>query len=84
MSRIRPPLTTSITVPVTTPSSSLIFSIVPRRARTEPASWTGSAPFLVLLLQDQGLDVLARVDDIVRVDVVLDDSSRDGITPSVL
>src|SRR6266542_2800977 len=29
MSRISPPLTTSITVPVTTPSSSLIFSIVP-------------------------------------------------------
>jgi hypothetical protein len=30
MSRIRPPLTTSITVPVTMPSSSLIFSIVPQ------------------------------------------------------
>ncbi|MNW56687.1 hypothetical protein D3C74_344170 [compost metagenome] len=30
MSRMRPPLTTSMTVPVTTPSSSLIFSIVPQ------------------------------------------------------
>ena len=30
------------------------------------------AAFLVLFLQDQGLDVLARVDNIVRVDVVLD------------
>jgi hypothetical protein len=29
MSRMRPPLTTSMTVPVTMPSSSLIFSIVP-------------------------------------------------------
>ncbi len=30
------------------------------------------AAFLVLLLQDQGLDVLAALDDLMRVDVVLD------------
>ena len=42
------------------------------------------AAFLVLFLQDQGLDLVADLDDISRVDVMLDGNSRDGITPSVL
>jgi hypothetical protein len=65
MSRIRPPLTTSMTVPVTMPSSSLMVSIVPLLGQDQPT-------LLVLLLQDQGLDVVADGDDVVGVDVVLD------------
>ena len=42
------------------------------------------AAFLVLLLQDKRLDVLAGLDHLVRVHVVLDRQLTDGITPSVL
>ena len=49
-----------MTEPVTTPSSSLMRSMVPQ------------APLLVLLLEDEGLDLVADGDDLVGVDVVLD------------
>ena len=73
MSRIRPPLTTSMTVPSTTPSSSLTCSIVPQRALVLGALLGQDQPaLLVLLLEDQGLDLVADLDDLVGVDVVLD------------
>ena len=73
MSTMRPPLTTSMTGPSTTPSSSLSFSIVPH-ARSYWARFLDSseAALLVLLLEDEGLDLLAERDDLVRVDVVAD------------
>ena len=42
------------------------------------------AAFLVLLLEDEGLDLVADVDDLVGVDVVLDRQLARGMTPSVL
>src|SRR5665811_2546151 len=73
MSRIRPPLTTSMTVPVTTPSSSLIFSIVPQ-ARSYCARFLDRIrrPSLSSFCRDEGLDGVPDLDDVVRVDVVLD------------
>ena len=67
-------MTTSITVPVTTPSSSLIFSIVPQ-ARSYWARFLDRIrrPSFSYFLQDKGLDVLAGLDYVaVGVDVVLD------------
>ena len=73
MSRIRPPLTTSMTVPV---DDAVLFLDLLDRApgalvlrallgQDQPA-------LLVLLLEDQGLDLVADLDDLVGVDVVLD------------
>jgi len=73
MSTIRPPLTTSMTGPVTTSSASFSFSMVaPGPFRTGPASSRDEAPLLVLLLEDQRLDGLAQRDDLRGVDVVAD------------
>ena len=69
---MRPPLTTSMTVPVTTPSSSLIFSMVPQARSYCALLGEDQAAFLVLLLEDEGLDLVADLDDLVGVDVVLD------------
>ena len=44
----------------------------PRALVLRPLLGQDEAAFLVLLLEDQGLDLLAGLDDIVRVDVVLD------------
>ena len=73
MSRISPPLTTSITVPVTI--AVLLLDLLDRApgalvlgallGQDQPA-------LLVLLLEDQGLDLVADADDLGRVDVVLD------------
>ncbi len=73
MSTMRPPLTTSITGPSTTPSASLIFSIVPH-ARSYWARFLDrtQATLLVLLGEHEGFDLLAERDDLVRVDVVAD------------
>ena len=86
---MRPPLTTSITGPSTTPSASLIFSIVPH-ARSYWARFFDrtQAAFLVLLLEDERLDLVAERDDLVRVDVVADRqlARRDdafGLVPDV-
>ncbi|CAM5347373.1 hypothetical protein SALBM217S_01639 [Streptomyces griseoloalbus] len=86
---MRPPLTTSMTVPVTMPSSSLIFSMVPR-ARSYWARFFERIrrPSLSSFWKDQGLDLVADGDDLVRVDVVLDRelSARDdtfGLVPDV-
>ena len=73
MSRIRPPLTTSMTVPVTTPSSSLIFSIVPQ-ARSYCARFLDRIrrPSLSSFCRTRASMCVADLDDLVRVDVVLD------------
>ena len=73
MSTMRPPLTTSMTGPSTMPSASLIFSMVPH-ARSYCARFLRQqqAAFLVLLLEDERLDLVAEGDDLVRVDVVAD------------
>ena len=73
MSRIRPPLTTSMTVPLDdavllldlldgAPGALVLGALL---GQDQPA-------FLVLLLEDQGLDLVADLDDLVGVDVVLD------------
>ena len=73
MSRIRPPLTTSMTGPETTPSSSLIFSIVaPGPLVLGPLLGQDQPAFLVLLLEDEGLDLVAERHDLGGVDVVAD------------
>ena len=73
MSRMRPPLTTSMTGPSTTPSLSLIFSIVaPRPLVLGPLLGEDEPALLVLLLEDERLDLVAEADDLVRVDVVAD------------
>ena len=70
---MRPPLTTSMTEPVTTPSSSLMRSMVPPGALVLRALLAQEqAALLVLLLQDKGLDLVTDGDDLVGVDVVLD------------
>ena len=73
MSRIRPPLTTSMTGPVTTPSSSLICSMSPQ-ARSYWARFLDrtSRPSLSSFGEDEGLDLVAQRHDLVRVDVVAD------------
>ena len=73
MSRMRPPLTTSMTGPSTTPSCSLMFSMSPH-ARSYWARFLERTrrPFLVLLLEHERLDLVAERDDLVRVDVVAD------------
>ena len=79
MSRIRPPLTTSMTVPVTMPSFSLIFSIVPQ-ARSYWARFLDriSRPSLSSFCEDEGLDLVADGHDLVGVDVVLDGQLAGG------
>ena len=73
MSRIRPPLTTSMTGPVTTPSSSLIaLDVAPGPLVLGPLLGQDQAAFLVLLREDEGLDLVAQRHDLVGVDVVAD------------
>ena len=82
---MRPPLTTSITGPSTVPSASLIFSIVPPRPLVlRPLLAEQQPAFLVLLLEDQGLDLVADGDDLVRVDVVADAQLTSGDDPFAL
>ena len=73
MSRIRPPLTTSMTVPVTTPSSSLSFSIVPQ-ARSYCARFLDRIrrPSLSSFWRTRASTSSPTLDDLVGVDVVLD------------
>jgi hypothetical protein len=68
-----------MTVPDTTPSSSLIFSMSPQ-ARSYWARFLDriSRPVLVLLGENQGLDLVADGDDLARVDVVLDGQLAGG------
>ena len=70
---MRPPLTTSMTGPSTTPSASLIFSIVPQ-ARSYWARFLDRTrrPSLSSFGEDQRLDLVAERHDLVRVDVVAD------------
>ena len=70
---MRPPLTTSMTVPVTTPSSFLdLLDGAPGALVLRALLGQDQPAFLVLLLEDQGLDLVADGDDLVGVDVVLD------------
>ena len=73
MSRIRPPLTTSMTGPETTPSFFLdLLDRAPGPLVLRPLLGQDQAAVLVLLLEDEGLDLLAERHDLVRVDVVAD------------
>ncbi len=85
MSRIRPPLTTSITVPVTTPSSSLIFSIVPQ-ARSYWARFLDRIrrPSLSSFWRTRASMCSPVLTTSCGSTSCLIDSSREGITPSVL
>ena len=79
MSRMRPPLTTSMTVPVTTPSSSLIFSIVPQ-ARSYCARFLDriSRPSLSSFWRTRASTCVADLDNLAGVDVVLDGQLTGG------
>jgi hypothetical protein len=73
MSTMSPPLTTSMTTPLTT--SSRFFSLfdgAPRLLVLGALLGQDEATLLVLLLQDQALDALAERDDLGGVDVVAD------------
>ena len=85
MSRIRPPLTTSMTVPVTTPSSSLIRSIVPH-ARSYCARFLDRIrrPSLSSFWRTRASICSPVLTTSCGSTSCLIDSSRDGITPSVL
>ena len=79
MSTMRPPLTASITVPSTTPSASLIFSMSPQ-ARSYCARSLGQnqTAFLVFLGDDKSLNSVADLDDFVRINVLLDGKLTGG------
>ncbi len=62
-----------MTGPSTTSSASLIFSIVPHAALVlSPLLRQDEASFFVLLLEDEGLDLVTELDDLVGIDVVAD------------
>jgi hypothetical protein len=85
MSRMRPPLTTSMTVPVTTPSFSLIFSIVPQ-ARSYCARFLDRIrrPSLSSFWRTRASTSSPTVTTSLGSTSCLMDSSREGMTPSVL
>jgi hypothetical protein len=85
MSRMSPPLTTSMTVPVTTPSSSLIFSIVPQ-ARSDCARFLDRIrrPSLSSFWSTEASTCIAHGNDLRGSTSCLMESSREGMTPSVL
>ncbi|CPU64633.1 Uncharacterised protein [Mycobacteroides abscessus] len=85
MSRMRPPLTTSMTVPVTTPSSSLIFSIVPQ-ARSYWARFLDRIrrPSLSSFWRTRASTASPTLTTSPGSTSCLMDSSREGMTPSVL
>ena len=73
MSRIRPPLTTSMTGPLD--DAVLLLDLLDRAPGPlvlGPLLGQDEAAFLVLLLEDERLDLVAEADDLVGVDVVAD------------
>ena len=72
MSRIRPPLTTSMTGPDDAVLLLDPLDRAPRPLVLGPLLGQDQPPFLVLLLEDEGLDLLAEGDDFAGVDVVAD------------
>ena len=73
MSTIRPPLTTSITEPVDDAVVLLdLLDVAPGALVLRALLGQDEAAFLVLLLENEGLDLVADLDDLVGVDVVLD------------
>ncbi|OUD85373.1 hypothetical protein BC477_13255 [Clavibacter michiganensis subsp. michiganensis] len=85
MSTMRPPLTTSMTVPVTTPSDSLIFSTSPH-ARSYCARFLDRIrrPSLSSFWRTRASTVSPTLTTSVGSTSCLIDSSREGMTPSVL
>ena len=82
---IRPPLTTSMTVPVTIAVLFLdLLDRAPGALVLCALLGQDEAAFLVLLGEDEGLDRVADVDHVVGVGVVTDGELAGGITPSVL
>ena len=66
-------MTTSMTVPVTTPSLFLdLLDLAPRALVLRTLLRQEEAAFLVFLLEDERLDLVAHGDNVVGVDVVLD------------
>ena len=65
MSRMRPPLTTSMTSPVTV-SPALNFSSTLIQARSYSARFLGEdqATVLVVLLENESLDLVAKADNL--------------------
>ena len=82
MSRMRPPLTTSITG---TANDAVFFLDLLDRAPGPlvlgPLLREDQPAFLVLLLEDERLDLVAEVDDLRRVDVVADRQLTGGDDP---
>ena len=73
MSRMRPPLTTSMTGPLTTPVLFLdLLDRAPGPLVLGPLLGQDEPTLLVLLLEDEGLDVVAERHDLGGVDVVAD------------
>jgi hypothetical protein len=79
MSRMRPPLTTSMTG---TGDDAVLFldllDLAPGALVLRTLLGQDQATFLVLLLEDEGLDLVADLDDLVGVDVVLDGQLAGG------
>ena len=70
---MRPPLTTSMTGPLTTPSFFLdLLDLAPGPLVLGPLLGEDQAAFLVLLGEDEGFDLLAHADDLAGIDVVAD------------
>ena len=70
---MRPPLTTSMTVPVDDTVVLLdLLHVAPGTLVLGALLRQDQSAFLVLLLENEGLDAVAHVDDVIGVDVVLD------------
>jgi hypothetical protein len=82
-SMIRPPLTTSMTVPSTGSPLSAAASM-PRLLEARALLGHDEAAVLVLLGEDQRVDLLAQLDLVVRVDVLADRQLAGGDDPLAL
>ena len=71
-------MTASMTVPSTTPSASLIFSMSPQARSYWALLGQDQTTFLVFLGDDKGLDGVADLDDFVRINVLLDGKLAGG------
>jgi hypothetical protein len=73
MSRMRPPLTTSMTSPSTTsPDVELLFDLAPGALVLGALLGEDETTVLVLLLENEGLDLVAEGDDVCGIDVLAD------------
>jgi hypothetical protein len=74
----QPPLTTSMTWPVTTPSASRSSRHHPTHAHTGRASWRESGDLLCLLFEERELRRIADGDNLAGVNIVLDGEFAGG------